>query len=140
MNKTQISDEMTVNKQLKYLMDFNSGYMFDFLFTDLLVSHENLHVRDSQLFFFRERPNPMKVKIKEEDLDEEELPYSGSGKQRGSVANETQVAEGKTLQDSLEDFSDDDDDNENRPRVLSKSLFWIILLIIIIYYCLSLLL
>lgn len=61
MQKTQISDENTVNKQLKFLIDYNSKYKFDFPFTELLYSHKGLEIPDKMIFFFRERPNPKKV-------------------------------------------------------------------------------
>jgi hypothetical protein len=61
LKRTQISDEATVSKQLKFLVDYNSKYKFDFPFTDLLVSHKGLEIPDKNIFFFKERRNPKKV-------------------------------------------------------------------------------
>jgi hypothetical protein len=61
LKQTQISDELTVNKQLKFLVDYNEKYKFDFLFSELLNSHHGLEVEDKLIFFFKERPNPDKV-------------------------------------------------------------------------------
>ena len=52
-----------MNKQLKFLVDYNNKYKFDFPFSELLISHKGLEIPDKDIFFFKERRNPKKVAI-----------------------------------------------------------------------------
>ena len=112
LKKTQISDEITVNKQLKFLVDYNTRYKFDFLFSELLVSHKGLEVPDKIIFFFRERPNPDKVaksimpaKPVELEGQEDENEENGENEE-----NEGQVE--SQVMDELQDNEGDDQEGE----------------------------
>lgn len=84
LKKTQISDENTVNKQLKFLVDYNTRYKFDFPFTDLLHSHGGLEIPDKDIFFFKPRPNPRKVTKSMAPDKEAEPGEEGSEAEKGS--------------------------------------------------------
>lgn len=93
LKKTQISDENTVNKQLKFLVDYNIRYKFDFPFTELLNSHGGIEVPDKVIFFFKERPNPKKVSKSMAPKKEEAGIDVGSGAEAEEEEGEMEKSE-----------------------------------------------
>ena len=116
LKKTQISDENTVNKQLKFLIDYNSKYKFDFPYTDLLISHKGLEIPDKNIFFFKERRNPKKVNMsvmpkKKEDGKEKvdgDTDDNEEGLEKSEVVNEEM--EGKEEGEEGEEGAEGEDE------------------------------
>jgi hypothetical protein len=100
LKKTQISDENTVNKQLKFLIDYNSKYKFDFPFTDLLISHKGLEVPDKNIFFFKERRNPKKVHMSVMPKKTEEGNEKGEGE---TDDNEDELEKSEIVDEEMEE-------------------------------------
>ena len=98
LKKTQISDESTVNKQLKFLIDYNTKYKFDFPFTDLLYSHKGLVVPDKHIFFFKERRDPKKVAMSIMP----EKPVKLEGAEGGETDDENQM-ESEVMEEEMEE-------------------------------------
>ena len=106
LKETQISDELTVIKQIKFLIDFNQNFKYDFFFTDRLISHDGLDVTDKEILTFRPRPNPLKIKVEDEDLEEEKKNENENEQEEGE-------GEGENNED-VEEANEDDSDDENK--------------------------
>ena len=73
VSQTKVTDEQKVSKRLKFLFRYNKKLKFDFLFSDLLVSHLDVNLNCPFVFFFEERKNPLKNVDPKEELRKKEL-------------------------------------------------------------------
>ena len=132
LKKTQISDENTVNKQLKFLVDYNTKYKFDFPFSELLISHKGLEVPDREIFFFKERRNPKKVAVSvlpekegEEEAKSEEEDQNELQAKSEIMDEKMEAEEGEEGQENGEDDEGfEGKSNQKTLRTVTMTCWW----------------
>lgn len=121
VSQTKVTDEQKVTKRLKFLFKYNKKLKFDFLFSDLLISHLDVSLENAHVFFFEEKKNPLKnvdpkeeLRKKEQREKEERERLLKAEMESGETGDEGEASEGNMIgkDQGLVDFENDDDEDE----------------------------